>query len=272
MEPKATLHVHNAGGLRRIRVSVKEFMCVGDLPPFDHPHIFIDMGAQDEVVCPYCSTVFAYDGTLHSPCYPPECEYRLEPETEFSGPPDAVVESHEPPPPKRERKSIGAAVASFASEDRLSAAKTRLSREGFGPLQSFAPFASEDLPNRSFLRLAILFFGLLGAAAGFGMQAYANVVSYPLDIGGRPKFSWPAFIPIAFEIGVLFAVLAGFFGFLAAARLPRVYEEIDECAAIRRAMRDRWVLVIPYCDVDEAQRAVSTLREVGANDIEEMAA
>jgi uncharacterized Zn-finger protein len=272
MEPKATLHFHNAGGLRRIIVSVKEFMCIGDLPPFDHPHIFIDMGAQDEVVCPYCSTVFVYDATLHSPCYPPQCEYRLEPETEFSGPaPDAVLERPAPMPPKQERKPIGAVIASFSNEGDFSTAYSRLSQEGIA-IQSYAPFASDELPIRSSLRLVILFCGLLGVAAGFGMQAYANVISYPLDIGGRPKFSWPAFIPIAFEIGVLFAVLAGFFGFLAVTHLPRLYEEVDECAAMQRAMRDRWVLAVRYCDAHQAHLARAILGEAGANDIEEKAA
>jgi uncharacterized Zn-finger protein len=102
MEARSKPHFHNAPGLRRIKVGAKEFMCVGDLPPFDHPHIFIDMGTDDEAVCPYCSTVFVYDGALSTPCDPPECEYKLEAETEFSGPPPEaeIGEGYFAGPPK----------------------------------------------------------------------------------------------------------------------------------------------------------------------------
>lgn len=53
-------HFHNELGVRTVEVGSKEFMCIGALPPFDHPHIFIDMGADDDAVCSYCSTHFRY--------------------------------------------------------------------------------------------------------------------------------------------------------------------------------------------------------------------
>ncbi|QGM45795.1 zinc-finger domain-containing protein [Methylocystis heyeri] len=116
MEPRAKPHFHNTPGLRRIKVGVKKFMCVVDLPPFDHPHIFVDMGTEDESVCPYCSTVFACDGALSAPCDPPECEYKLEPETDFSGPaPDVEIgEGYLPCPPGAPR-SPDAAMQTHAS-------------------------------------------------------------------------------------------------------------------------------------------------------------
>jgi uncharacterized Zn-finger protein len=67
-------HFHNDLGIPTIAVRVKEFMCTGATPPFDHPHIFIDMGSESEAICSYCSTHFAYDSTLRSVCAPPECE------------------------------------------------------------------------------------------------------------------------------------------------------------------------------------------------------
>ena len=51
----------------------KEFMCIGALPPFDHPHIFIDMGGESEAVCSYCSTHFVFDAKLHGGADPAEC-------------------------------------------------------------------------------------------------------------------------------------------------------------------------------------------------------
>jgi uncharacterized Zn-finger protein len=67
-------HFHNDLGLPSITVGVKEFMCTGAKPPFDHPHIFIDMGSDVEAICSYCSTRFVYDGGLNGYCSPAECE------------------------------------------------------------------------------------------------------------------------------------------------------------------------------------------------------
>ena len=69
-------HFHNDSGIPAIKVRVKEFMCTGARPPFDHPHIFIDMGTEDEAICSYCSTRFTYCGALSGPCEPPGCELR----------------------------------------------------------------------------------------------------------------------------------------------------------------------------------------------------
>ena len=60
----STPHFHNTAGLRRIEIGAKEFQCIGALPPFDHPHVFLDMGKDNEIVCPYCSTLYVYDPKL----------------------------------------------------------------------------------------------------------------------------------------------------------------------------------------------------------------
>jgi uncharacterized Zn-finger protein len=57
-------HFHNDPGAPVIEIGAKEFMCVGATPPFDHPHIFCDMGDEAEIICPYCSTLYRYDAAL----------------------------------------------------------------------------------------------------------------------------------------------------------------------------------------------------------------
>jgi len=64
MAQSATPHFHNAMGLGVIEVGAGEFMCVGALPPFDHPHVFLDMGSAGEIVCPYCSTLYRLNRKL----------------------------------------------------------------------------------------------------------------------------------------------------------------------------------------------------------------
>lgn len=59
-------HFHNDAGIPAISIGVKEFMCIGAMPPNDHPHVYLDMGDDGEKVCPYCSTLFRYDSSLHS--------------------------------------------------------------------------------------------------------------------------------------------------------------------------------------------------------------
>jgi uncharacterized Zn-finger protein len=67
-------HFHNDLGVPLIEIGAKEFMCVGAKPPFDHPHVFCDMGDDTEYVCPYCSTLFRYSPALApNEARPPEC-------------------------------------------------------------------------------------------------------------------------------------------------------------------------------------------------------
>jgi uncharacterized Zn-finger protein len=69
-------HFQNDAGHRAIEIGVKEFMCVGANPPFDHPHVFLDMGDDDEKVCPYCSTLYRYSPKLAAhETVPPGCLY-----------------------------------------------------------------------------------------------------------------------------------------------------------------------------------------------------
>ena len=72
MADKAVPHFHNQPGMRVVLVGSREFMCIGALPPFDHPHVFLDMGADTEIICQYCSTLFRYDPRLKLGAAEPE--------------------------------------------------------------------------------------------------------------------------------------------------------------------------------------------------------
>jgi uncharacterized Zn-finger protein len=69
-------HFHNDVGVEKIHIGVKEFQCMGARPPMDHPHVYLDMGSDDQIVCPYCSTLYIYDGNLRpDQSDPPYCLY-----------------------------------------------------------------------------------------------------------------------------------------------------------------------------------------------------
>jgi uncharacterized Zn-finger protein len=69
-------HFVNDKGVDRIKIGVKEFQCMGASPPFDHPHVYLDMGDETEMICPYCSTVFEYDCDLKATeSEPPTCVF-----------------------------------------------------------------------------------------------------------------------------------------------------------------------------------------------------
>ncbi|MGH2339965.1 zinc-finger domain-containing protein [Segnochrobactraceae bacterium EtOH-i3] len=67
-------HFHNDPGVEVIRIGARRFMCTGAKPPFDHPHVFLDMGDETERLCPYCSTLYRYDPSLDAhAAIPAEC-------------------------------------------------------------------------------------------------------------------------------------------------------------------------------------------------------
>lgn len=155
----------------------------------------------------------------------------------------------------------------FATPQALDSALRSLRAARVGTIETFTPTPVET--GTSIVPVLVLVGGVLGAIAGFLLQSYADMSAYPLDIGGRPFFSWPAFVPIAFENGVLAAILTGFFGYFVATRLPRLYQPVDEYETMRRAMRDLWCVAIR---TDEPERARQVLDAHAPARIEELPA
>jgi hypothetical protein len=159
----------------------------------------------------------------------------------------------------------GGLLAVFESEHELMVALGSLRAAAVGNIETYTPKPIEAGP--SIVPLVMLVAGLLGAVGSFWLQSYANTFAYPIDIGGRPNLSWPAFVPIAFENGILAAVLAGFVGYLVVNRLPHLYDTVDECTSMRHAMRDAWCVAIR---TDEPDRTRSVLRDLRPTRIEEL--
>ncbi len=146
-----------------------------------------------------------------------------------------------------------ALCAEFKTPEALVEATEQMKRLGYQELDAFVPFPIEALdealpkrPNR--VSLIALIGGTLGASTGFFMQWYANVVDYPIRVAGRPYNSWPAFIPITFELGVLGAAVFSVFGMLALNGLPRLHHPIFEAMDFDRASMDRFFLSLSARD------------------------
>ncbi|HET7360072.1 MAG TPA: DUF3341 domain-containing protein [Rhodanobacteraceae bacterium] len=150
-------------------------------------------------------------------------------------------------------------MAEFASAEQLVGAVLRVRHLGYARVEAYAPFAvpglSEALgPMRDRVPLATLFGGLLGGLGTLAVEYWSAVVDYPIDVGGRPDASWPAFIPAALEMCILFAVLFGVAAMLWSNRLPRLYHPVFNVGRFGDASRDGFFLVIRADDpqYDEA--------------------
>jgi hypothetical protein len=147
---------------------------------------------------------------------------------------------------------IGVA-AEYASSAALLAAIAALRARGYVRLDTYTPTEIDGLDEhlaipRSRIPLVALLAGGLGVAAGYLVQWYCNSVNYPLDVGGRPIHSAPAFVPITFETMILFAAVATTVALFAACRLPEVWNPLFEIDGFERATIDRYWLGVDERD------------------------
>jgi hypothetical protein len=170
-------------------------------------------------------------------------------------------------------------VAEFETADQLiqAAEKTRLA--GYHAFEAYAPFPVEGLAEamalkRNAVPLITLIGGLLGGLGGFFFQYWVSVIAYPLNIGGRPYNSWPAFIPVTFELTVLGASLSAVFGMLALNGLPRPHHplfNVDRFA--KHATSDRFFLCIeasdPKFSLSDASRFLKSLNAINVSEVED---
>ena len=150
-----------------------------------------------------------------------------------------------------EPKIFGIA-AEFESHEQLVRAAKNAYAHGFRKMDGYAPFPvdglAEALGKKNRLPLFVLCGGVVGGLGGYFMEWFANVVNYPINIGGRPLHSWPAFIPITFELTVLGAALTAFIFSLGLSGLPKPYHPMFNLPEFGRASQDRFFLCIEADD------------------------
>jgi hypothetical protein len=163
-------------------------------------------------------------------------------------------------------------LGEFEREHALLDAARRLRSKGYHGVDLHSPYplhgADEALGlRRSTVPLVALIAGVTGAVTGYLLQVYVNDVAWPLNVGGRPPHSPPAFIPVTFELGVLFAALAIFGGLLFGYfQFPRVHHPVFEVEAFRSASIDALWLSAEV-DGAEAEQVAQELRRLGARQV-----
>jgi Protein of unknown function (DUF3341) len=144
-------------------------------------------------------------------------------------------------------------VAEFETPEELLEAALKTTSAGYTRAEAYTPFPIDGLADalnfhHTPIAAMACIAGILGGLTGFGMCWYANVLNYPLNIGGRPHNSWPAWIPITFELTVLFAALTAAIGMLYLNGLPRLHHPIFNTPNFNRATHDRFFLCIEATD------------------------
>src|ERR1700720_3350989 len=152
------------------------------------------------------------------------------------------------------RSHIYGVMGESGDPEELIHAVQKIREAGYRRLDAYAPFPVEGLSEalglkRNLVPAITLLGGLGGGLTGFLFQVWANVSSYPMNIGGRPLNSWPAFIPVTFELTILGASLAAVFGMLALNRLPQPHHPVFNVERfVKHATTDRFFLCIEARD------------------------
>lgn len=144
-------------------------------------------------------------------------------------------------------------VARFETPEALLEAARRTFEAGYTATDAHTPIPVHGLSDalgmkHSRLSALVLAGGTLGALGGFYLEYWISVVAYPLNVGGRPYFSWPAFIPVIFECTILGAALTAFIGMIVLNKLPQPYHPVFNTPDFDRASNDAFFLAIEAAD------------------------
>src|SRR5882757_2882666 len=174
---------------------------------------------------------------------------------------------------KRSTPRLYGVMAQFDSPSTLVAAAREAYAAGYRQINGYSPFPIEELSDaigfkRTTLPLIVLAGGIIGGLGGFFLQYWMEVIDYPINVGGKPFNSWPAFIPITFECTVLCAAFAAVFGMLVLNKLPQPYHPVFNAPNFALATRDSFFLVIEASDRKfEHDQVVTFMRGLEPKDL-----
>jgi hypothetical protein len=157
-------------------------------------------------------------------------------------------------------------MAEFATPEALLEAARRSYAEGYRRMDGYSPFPVDGLSDalgfrRNRLPLIVLIGGILGCVGGFYLQYWISAVDYPINVGGRPFNSWPAFVPVTFELTILAAALSAVFGMIALNGLPMPYHPVFNVERFQFASRNRFFLCIEAADAKFERAATQRFLE-----------
>ncbi len=168
-------------------------------------------------------------------------------------------------------------LAEFKAPEALIEATHQAYEAGYRKMDAYTPFPIEEVGHAlgargTRLPYIVLAGGIIGGIGGFLMQYYAAVIDYPLNIGGRPYFSWLSFIPATFETTVLLAAFAAVLGMLGLNGLPQPYHPVFGVPGFEMASQDRFFLQIeardPKFDLEETRKFLESLHPEKVSEIE----
>jgi hypothetical protein len=168
-------------------------------------------------------------------------------------------------------------MAEFDSAQTLVDAARKTMAQGFLKVEAYSPVPIEELNDiihkkRTKLSQIVLAGGLTGMATGFGLQYWASVIEYPMNIGGRPQASWTTFIIPSYELTILFSALAAAIGMIVLNGLPQPYHPCFNVERFSMASSDKFFLVVESADPKFDQHATSEfLRSTGAKGVYDVA-